>query len=126
QPRTQRRGESESRSPKSPDGKWTAFIKDHNAFVRSGDEEIQLSKDGESDHAYGRLEWSSNSATLVAWRIEPAERKEVYLIQSSPPGGGRAKLQTRGYALPGDKFAAYELNLFEIAARKQIKPDIDL
>src|SRR4029077_15867562 len=52
-------------------------------------------------------------------------RKDVYLIQSSPPGGGRAKLQTRSYALPGDKFPAYEINLFEVASRKQIKPGVD-
>ena len=66
--------------------------------------EIKLSDDGKEGLAYGRLSWSPDSKTLVALRIEPGERKEVYLIQSSPPGGGRAKLQTRPYPLPGDKF----------------------
>jgi len=49
----------------------------------------------------------------------------VYLIESSPAAGGRARLHTRPYALPGDKFAMYELNLFDVAGRKQIKPDVD-
>ena len=39
-----------------------------------------------------------------AFRIEPGERKEVYLVESSPRGGGRAVLHRRPYALPGDKF----------------------
>ena len=44
-----------------------------------------------------QLSWSPDSKTLVAFRIEPGERKEVYLIESSPHGGGRAKLHTRPY-----------------------------
>ena len=69
--------------------------------------------------------WSQDSKAEVTYRIEPGERKEVHLIQSSPQGGGRAKLQTRPYALPGDKFTAYELNLFDVASQKQIKPEVD-
>src|SRR5262249_49457927 len=38
---------------------------------------------------------------------------------------GRAKLRTRPYALPGDKFTAYELNLFTVPDGKQIKPDVE-
>ncbi len=66
-----------------------------------------------------------DSKTLVAWRIEPGDGKEVYLIESSPTGGGRAKFSKRPYALPGDKFTTYELNLFDIETRKQIKPEVD-
>ena len=85
---------------------------------RAKPEEIRLSTDGKAGLAYGRLSWSPDSKTLVAFRIEPGERKEVYLIQSSPPGGGRAKLRTRPYPLPGDKFTAYELNLFDVASQE--------
>lgn len=114
------------RSDRSPDGKWTAFLKENNVYIRSGDgKEVQLSKDGAEGNSYGMLEWAGDSRTLVAFRIEPGERKDVYLIQSSPKEGGRAKLQTRPYALPGDKFTAYELNLFDVANAKQIKPEVD-
>lgn len=112
----------------SPDGKWTAFVKDHNVFIKSREDEtkeVQLSQDGKDGLAYGRVSWSPDSKTLVAFRIEPGERKEVHLIQSSPQGGGRAKFQTRPYPLPGDRFATYELNIFEIAGAKQIKPELD-
>jgi hypothetical protein len=113
-------------SGRSPDGKWTAFVKEYNVYVRSADgKEVPLSQDGKSDLAYGMLSWTPDSKTLVAFRIEPGERKEVYLIESSPPGGGRAKLRTRPYDLPGDKFTAYELNLFDVDNQKQTKPEVD-
>src|ERR1043166_3639175 len=129
QPQTRRTGGrrdgEQGRAPRSPDGKWTASIKEHNVWLRSeGGEEIQLSKDGETNNEYSRLEWASDSRALLAWRIEPGERKEVYLVQSSPTGGGRAKMTSRPYPLPGDQFTKSELNLFSVADRKQIKPEL--
>ena len=103
------------------------MVQDHNVVIKSRDDEkeIQLSNDGKEGLSYGRLSWSPGSKTLVAFRIEPGDRKEVYLVQSSPAGGGRAKLQKRPYALPGDKFTTYELNLFDVATQKQTKPEVD-
>jgi dipeptidyl aminopeptidase/acylaminoacyl peptidase len=125
-PAEQRLQRQPPRSERSPDGKWTAFVKDHNVYVRSEQgEEVQLSQDGKDNLAYGMLAWAPDSTTLTAFRIEPGDRKEVYLIESSPRDGGRAKLRSRPYALPGDKFAFYELNLFQLAGRKQVKPEVD-
>jgi dipeptidyl aminopeptidase/acylaminoacyl peptidase/uncharacterized protein (DUF885 family) len=112
---------------KSPDGKWTAFEKNSNVFIRSeaDGKEVQLSDDGKESLAYGLFSWSRDSKHLVAFRVEPGEEKEVYLVQSSPPGGGRAKLKTRPYPLPGDKFTSYEMNLFDVAASSKIRPKLD-
>jgi len=132
-----RRGQGSGRergpSMDSPDGKWTAFVKDNNACVRSktDNQEVRLSTDGAEGNAYGMLSWAPGTGeaclapTLVAWRIEPGDGKEVYLVESSPAGGGRAKLSKRPYALPGDKFKTYELNLFDIETRQQTKPSVD-
>src|SRR5262249_20152365 len=115
------------REVRSPDGKRTAFVKDHNVFVRPSEDEgeIRLSEDGKEGRAYGLLSWAPDSKTLAAFRIEPGDRKEVYLIQSSPQGGARAKLRPRPYPLPGDKFASHELNLFNLTDKKATKPDVD-
>ena len=127
-------GSSRDRQPaeveqgtRSPDGKWSAFVRDQNVFLRllADGAESPLTRDGCGGNGYGRLEWAPDSSALVAWRIEPAGIKDVYLIQSSPPGGGRATLHKRPYALPGDKFALYELSVFDPATRKQTKPQVD-
>lgn len=113
-------------SGRSPDGKWTAFIKDQNVVVKGEDGlEIVLSQDGNEGNAYGQVSWSPDSKTVVAFRIEPGDAKEVHLVQSSPENGGRAILQSRPYSLPGDKFPTYELNLFQLDTRTQTKPQID-
>lgn len=129
----QRRPPETSDSPgvleglRSPDGKWSAYVKDHNIVVFSFDKKqnLVLSHDGKAGLGYGRLSWSPDSKTLVAFRIEPGDRKEVHLVQSSPPGGGRARLRSRPYPLPGDKFTSYELHLFDVAAGKAIRPGVD-
>jgi dipeptidyl aminopeptidase/acylaminoacyl peptidase len=110
----------------SPDGKWTAFVKGYNLYVRSAEgKETQLSRDGKEGLAYGPPRWAPDGKTLAAFRVEPGDRKEVYLIESSPRGGGRARLHKRPYDLPGDKLTSYELNLFRIDGPRQIKPDVE-
>ena len=115
-------------SANSPDGKWTASIVEHNVCVAARDGEagrIRLTEDGKEGNTYGALSWSPDSQTLVAFRIEQNERKDVYLVESSPRGGGRARLQTRAYALPGDDFDRYELSVFDVDTRKQQRPAVD-
>lgn len=131
-PERRRRQNAESRGnpneSTSPDGKWIAFVKEQNIFLRTNAdaaEAIQLSTDGSATDGYGQLSWSADSQHLIAWRIAPGDQKEVYLVRSSPPGGGRATLERRPYGLPGDKFPRYELNLFDVATRQQTKPEVD-
>jgi dipeptidyl aminopeptidase/acylaminoacyl peptidase len=113
----------------SPDGLWVAFVRDHNVFVRVQEAEdgeaFALSTDGVEGNAYGIVSWSPDSKTIVAFRVEPGDKKEVYRIESSPEGGGRAILHAQPYDLPGDKLPRYELNLFDAATHKQMKPRVD-
>ena len=112
---------------RSPDGLWTASITDHNVVLKceSDKTEVALSQDGAEGNAYQQIAWSPDSKSLVAFRVEPGDKNEVFLIQSSPESGGRAKLQSRPYALPGDKFTAFELNVFDIQSRNQLKPNVE-
>ena len=120
-----RRGRRQDRDA-SPNGKFTARIQDHNLFLRSDKQESQLTTDGEESNRYGMIRWSPDSKTLVAFRIKPSDRSEVHLVESSPRGGGRTRLRSRPYALPGDEFTTYELSLFNVETGKQIKPDVEL
>ena len=106
---------------RSPDGKWTALAKDSNLFLRDADgNETQLTKDGKEGAAYGGVSWSPDSKSVVAFRTQPGDRKEVHLIESSPPGGGWAVLSSRPYDLPGDKFPVFELHVIDIENKNDL------
>ncbi|TWT36587.1 Prolyl tripeptidyl peptidase precursor [Posidoniimonas corsicana] len=111
----------------SPDGKWEAFVRDHNVVFceADGGEEVTLTDDGVADCHYGMLDWSPDSKRLVAFRITPGDDKQVHLLESAPQGGGRAVLHSRVYPLPGDRMASYELNLFDPETNDHTKPDVD-
>ena len=63
---------------KSPDGKWTAFLKDHDVL-----RPIRIRRQGSPPSAttarrassYARLAWSPDSQRLVAFRVEPGDRQ---------------------------------------------------
>jgi dipeptidyl aminopeptidase/acylaminoacyl peptidase len=112
---------------RSPDGKWSVTVRDYNLYLRAlpdGAEE-QITQDGKEGDAFGRLQWSPDSKTLTTWQIVPGDQKLVYLIESSPPDGGRAVEHSRPYAQAGDKFPTYQLSLFDVDSHKMIKPRVD-
>jgi dipeptidyl aminopeptidase/acylaminoacyl peptidase len=126
----QRQGQGRGRrggGGRSPDGKWSVTVKNYNLYLHAlpdGAEE-QITQDGKEDDAYGRLQWSPDSKTLTTWQIVPGDKKLVYLIQSSPPDGGRAVERSHPYAQAGDKFTTYQLSLFDVASHKFIKPQVE-
>ena len=88
----------------SPDGEWTAHSDGTNVVVKPKDgQEFTITNNGSPSGYFFRVEWRADSKKLLAFRVQPGDRKPVYLIQSSPPGGGRAVLKQRVYDLPGDK-----------------------
>jgi dipeptidyl-peptidase-4 len=111
----------------SPDGKWTAFIQDNNVFVRGGEpsEEFSLTQNGRAEQPYQIFDWSPDSRKLIVSLVEPGDQKQVHLVESSPADGGRAILHSREYPLPGDRFAAYELQVLDLANREQQKVDAE-
>ena len=60
----------------SPDGKWEAFIRDHNVAVRAvggGASSVKvLSSDGTASFRYhlGSIQWSDDSKSLSAYRVD--------------------------------------------------------
>ena len=112
----------------SPDGKWRAFVKNHDLFLRdtASGKEIRLSEDGKPGNSYQAPYWAPNSNNLVAFRVQPGEVGEVFLVESAPRQGGRAKLHKRRYALPGDKFTTHELNWFDISDKAHEKPKVGI
>jgi hypothetical protein len=61
---------------RSPDGKWEAFVEQHNVAIRpaGGGAAKLLSTDGTSDMAYhgGSITWSADSTNVRAYRVSAA------------------------------------------------------
>jgi dipeptidyl-peptidase-4 len=140
----------------SPDGKWAAFTRNHNLYVRSlspDRREIALTTDGEPYYAYGAYAgginavtdqrsnrkmpalvlWSPDSRRLLAPRTDERNVGFMYLIQASPeqswPDGGprRPLLYSYKYPLPGDPdVPRMQLISFEIEAGKRTNLRIPL
>ncbi len=120
---------AESTRGQSPDGKWIAFIRDHNVFVRNKatGKESALSFDGGLGDAYSdRLSWSPDSRHLVGIRVSAGAEHKVYMVESSPPDQIQPKLQSYDYYKPGDKLPHPHPVLFDVAANKAISIDESL
>ncbi len=115
-----------ARQARSPDGRWTAVVKDCNLVLRDKDgKETPLTRDGIEGNSYGRPSWSPDSKVLVAYRTERGDHKQVYMIETSPRDQLPAKLHQRTYPRPGDKFDAHELWLFDVETLIPVKADIE-
>ncbi|MBC8373768.1 MAG: prolyl oligopeptidase family serine peptidase [Planctomycetes bacterium] len=111
----------------SPDGKLTAFVKDHNLHIRTKDankETWALTRDGTAGNAYyHNVFWSPDSKRLTALRLKPGKSSKLYRIESSPAGQLHPKLHVSSYARPGDARTTSSLYLFDIPARKRVPVD---
>jgi len=122
-----RREPGESRRSRSreqsPDGKWSAFIKDNNLYIRNleTNEETALTEDGTEEHAYSdRSYWSPDSTKLVVLRTLKGDERKVYLIESSPENQLQPKLHNYSYLKPGDKIPIHKPHLFHISDKSHI------
>ena len=113
----------------SPDGKYTAFIKNDNIYVRENatGKEKQLSQDGTLSNYYSSyIYWSPDSKHVAACRIRPVEKRYVYYVESSPVDQLQPKLHKQEYAKPGDELAFKVPCIFGVEDGKRLIPSTDL
>ena len=130
----------------SPDGRWIAFARDENLWVRDAatGEETQLTTDGEKDFGYGAipegccqeitsrragrerspvLQWSPDSRRIATHRYDEREVGRFHLLEAAD---GRPILHTWAYALPGDSIIpTSELWIFDVEARAGVRAEVD-
>ena len=113
----------------SPDGKWLAFIKNDNVYVRATDskEERQLSTLGTAGNYYSSyIQWSPDGKYLATCRIRPAEKRYVYYVESSPTDQLQPKLHKQEYAKPGDELRFKVPYIFSLDGTQRLIPDTRL
>lgn len=128
-PATNERPPFPSARSASPDGQRTAFVRDHNLWLRDNKtkEESQLSTDGEPGDPYtGECYWSPDSTKLVAIRRTPGGDRKVTLVESSPRDQVQPKVITYNYLKPGDPIPQSRPILFDVTARKAIAVEDNL
>jgi dipeptidyl aminopeptidase/acylaminoacyl peptidase len=113
------------RGGQSPDGKFRAFIKENNVWLRdqSRNMEFALSTDGKADDAYGRIFWSPDSQKLVAIRTKAGGDRRVTLVESSPKDQLQPKTSSYFYLKPGDAIPLARPMLFDIAQKQAVPVD---
>jgi hypothetical protein len=131
---------------KSPDGKWVAFARDENIWIRSLDDgdEKQISAGGVEHFGYAVppegccytvtawrqktkrkpvAVWSPDSRRILTYRLDEREVGTLHLIEAQE---GRPKLHTYRTALPGDEeLPTYTLSIFNIATGGEVPVKTD-
>jgi dipeptidyl aminopeptidase/acylaminoacyl peptidase len=129
----------------SPDGRWEAFVRDHNLWIRetSGANEAALSFDGspgcsfhqdtsrdrlvgmeydkpEAPDTLPEVFWSPDSKRLVALQTRSVPERRVHLVESSPKDQLQPRTLSYPYLKAGDELPVQGPRLFDIAGRKEI------
>jgi len=130
---------------KSPDGKWVAFTRDNDLWVRSVEsgEEMRLSDDGEPYYGYAVndqccnqvtaprrgeerrpvLRWSPDSRRIATHKLDQRGVAELHLLETAT---GRPILHSYRYALPGDSvIPTFDLHVFDVESRQQVKIQLE-
>ncbi|MDR3188443.1 MAG: S9 family peptidase [Prevotellaceae bacterium] len=113
----------------SPDGKYKAFIKNSNVYVKevASGREKPLSLDGSPGEYYSAyILWSPDSRKVAALKIRPAEKRYFYFVESSPKDQLQPKLHKREYAKPGDALPFKVPHIFHVESGKIISPSTAL
>ncbi|WP_242506193.1 DPP IV N-terminal domain-containing protein [Pectobacterium zantedeschiae] len=106
----------------SPDGKWEAIVDNHNLVLigKLDGERTTITQDGMAENEYEieRLSWSPDSARLVLFRTQRAEKRYVHYIESSPADQLQPKYSQIAYPKPGDAWDKPQPVVIEVASRR--------
>lgn len=128
---------------KSPDGKWIVFLKDYNLFLRSTEtgKVTRLTKDGIRNYDYANqkswyklrdeskgyvynphinITWSKDSKSFVTFKEDNRGVGRLYLYQTMPDSGLRAKIWSYERALPGEKAPTRKYYIFNIQNKTEV------
>jgi dipeptidyl-peptidase-4 len=136
----------------SPDGKWAAFVKEHNLYLRnvSLGQVVQLTSDGVASWDYATelpslgamreqgtenlkqhaaVFWAPDSSKLVTYRLDSRNSGRFTSVQFVPPEQLRPKAFTYVYPLPGETLATAQPIIFDVPSGRRTEakcPPIEL
>ncbi|QDV43086.1 Prolyl tripeptidyl peptidase precursor [Stieleria neptunia] len=112
----------------SPDGRSVLQSSPSGIRLRINDADevrrIDLDFGSNAGHDIVAPSWSPDGAVVAAWKVERNEPPETTTIESSPAGGGRAKVRARPYRLPGEEYDVFELFLFDAETGERLETEL--
>lgn len=132
----------------SPDKKWIAEVRNFNLFLKNAEteEEFQITDDGVEKYEYATplswynltdesvgekydpsifVRWSDDSKKLVTYRLDRRNVGKLYLYQSLPDSGFRAKVWSYERALPGETAITEEYYIFNVETKSKVKVELE-
>lgn len=132
---------------RSPDGRWLAYVRDHDLHLRAADgtTDLALTNDGTVDIGYagstgnstsavtqmrsGRapvpaLLWSPDSRRILTHRVDERDVGRLELVETAPPGAVRPRSWTWHYSYPGEAKALETLMVFEVPTGRRVAVDL--
>ncbi len=115
--------EDDVRPVASPDGRWEAYVLEHNIVVHEKGTpyttQRRLTQDGTIGLYYSnRILWSPDGRRLLVMKRRPVEKRYVYYVESSPSTQEQPLLHKQEYAKPGDEVAQHYPIMLEVATGK--------
>lgn len=131
----------------SPDGKWIAYSKDYNLYIKSTTtgQEYQLSHDGKRDYEYAtyygwydiiegenaerpkrfRVNWSKDSKWIGADVVDFRNAEKMYLLDHSIDSLYKSKLLSYYRGSPGDTTMVHVKPVFfNVESKKEVKTNL--
>lgn len=141
--------DARARRARSPDGKWEAFARDDNLWLREvgTQREHRLSVDGNPGHTFRRdasrarmvsmqydranypahepdVRWSPDSKRLIALQTRIVPERRVTMVESSPADQLQPRTQSYPYLKPGDELPVGRPRLFDVATARELPIDL--
>ncbi len=134
---------SEQYEARSPDGRWAAYVENHNLLLRdmTTGTIVQLTRDGEPGWDYatpipslrpmvaqGTVDvkerpavfWSPDSSKLITYRIDSRHAGHFTSVQFVPPNQLRPRVFDVVYPLPGEVLPKAEPIVFDVRSLKRV------
>lgn len=135
----------------SPNGRWAAYVENHNLFVRdtSTGQIVQLTRDGVPGWDYAtslpdlsalvregvsrgedvkgppEVFWSPDSSKLVTYRIDSRNAGRFTSLQFVPPNQIRPKAYDYVYPLPGEALPSASVMVFDVLSGRRVDVKTD-
>jgi len=138
--RRERSRDNRDSGRRSPDGRWIAYVRDHQLHLSptaennhdssnnrsSGGTPLSLQGTAANSYHDAGIFWSPDSKKLLALRTRAGEAHQVAFVESSPQDQLQPRLHSHDYLKPGDEIPQPMPHLFDVESRREIPLSTEL